>query len=105
MPVDFSPRHLAAWSSLKRAGGEHGGNRTEMLAAIGLEVLGQRHGEAARQRFLAATFGPARPKDFRGWFGDVVRSVRHGLRATAGVSEKEFVDEWRNAVTSSPSPP
>jgi hypothetical protein len=104
MPADFSPKHLAAWHSLRDSGGSHGGNRTEALAAIGLEVLAQRHGEDARRRFLSATFGPARPKDFRGWFGDIVRAKLHGLRATAGVSEKAFVEEWRAAVASAPPP-
>ena len=104
MPADFSPRHLAAWHSLRDSGGSHGGNRTEALAALGLEVLAQRHGEDARRRFLSATFGPARPKDFRGWFGDVVRGKLHGLRATAGVSEKDFVEEWRAAIASPPPP-
>jgi hypothetical protein len=76
-----------------------------MLAAIGLEVLAQRHGEDARRRFLSATFGPARPKDLRGWLGDVVRAKRHGLRATAGVSEKDFVEEWRAAIAGAPPVP
>jgi hypothetical protein len=102
MPADFSPKHLAAWHSLRDSGGSHGGNRTEALAALGLEVLAQRHGEDARRRFLSATFGPARPKDFRGWFGDVVRGKLRGLRATAGVSEKTFVEEWRAAVAAAP---
>jgi hypothetical protein len=102
MPADFSPKHLAAWYSLRDSGGSHGGNRTEALAALGLEVLAQRHGEDARRRFLSATFGPARPKDFRGWFGDVMRSKLRGLRATTGVSEKTFVEEWRAAVAAAP---
>lgn len=101
LPADFSVKHLAAWHTLRDSGGSHGGNRTEMLAALGLEVLAQRHGEDARQRFLAATFGPARPNDFRGWFGDLVRARFHGLRATAGVSEETFVEEWRTAVAAS----
>jgi hypothetical protein len=102
MPADFSPKHLAEWHSLRDSGGSHGGNRTEALAALGLEVLGQRHGEDALRRFLSATFGPARPKDFRGWFGDVMRSKLRGLRATTGVSEKTFVEEWRAAVAAAP---
>ena len=105
MPADFSPEHLAAWYSLRRDGGHFGASYAQGLAAIGLEVLAQRHGEDARRRFLAAMFGPGRPKDFRGWFGDVVRSQLHGLRATAGVSEKTFVEEWRAAVAGAPPPP
>ncbi len=101
MPAEFAARNLDAWHSLRRDATQL---RASALAETGLDVLAQNHGDEARQRFLAAMFREVRPADSRGWFGDVLRSRSSRLRAAAGVSEDEFVAEWRAALEALPAP-
>ena len=99
LPSDFSPQHLDRWLSLEKDAGE---SRARALAATGLGVLAQRHGADARQRFLAAMFRKARPADFRGWIADAIRPRASRFRAATGVSEKQFVAEWRAVLNEPP---
>jgi len=100
MPRDFSPRHLRAWSSVWMVNVE----QSRALAAVGLGVLAQRHGVEARQRFLSAMFGPARPQDVRGWLADVLQPPHRRLRTTTGVTVETLIAEWRAAVLAVPPP-
>lgn len=104
MPPDFSARDLDRWFAARNPDDL---NRSSALAATGLGVLAVRHGDGARQRFLAAMLGPARPADARGWIADVIRSRSARFRAATGISEKQFVAEWSAAlapVTATPFP-
>ena len=101
LPRDFSARHLDAWLSVGRDGEA---SRAQPLAASGLVVLAQRHGAAARRKFLAAMFRDARPADARGWFMDVILSRNNRLRAAAGIGEEQLVAEWREALASTGAP-
>ena len=95
MPENFSTRHLSAWHSVWRDTGVKEGRA---LAGSGLAVLAASHGVEARQRFLAAMFGPARSADFRGWLADVLRPRASRFRAAAGIAEEAFVVEWRRTL-------
>ena len=105
MPQEFSARDLDRWFAPQDRDDT---NSSSALAATGLGVLAQRHGADARQRFLAAMFGPARSADFRGWLADVVPSRSSRFHRVTGLREKEFVAEWRATLSadaaSQPSP-
>ena len=60
-------RHLATWLTLRRSAGE---KPARALAATGLAILAQRHGDDAVRHFLTAMYARAEPHDFRGWFSE-----------------------------------
>ena len=101
MPRDFSVRDLDRWFAAQDLADT---NRSAALAATGLGVLAVAHGADARQRFLAAMFGPARSADARGWLMDVIRSRKNRLRAAAGIDEEQLVTELRAALAPSGKP-
>jgi hypothetical protein len=100
-PPEFSARELDRWLTMRRDLGE---TRAHEIAVCLLARLAELQGDEARQKFLGAMFGPARPADFRGWFADAMQSRSARLRAAAGIGEEQLVAEWRNALAVPRSP-
>lgn len=95
MPDGFSGADVARWLSLRARAGDSG---ARALAACGLRVLGQSHGEAARRDFLAAVLGREVKKDARAWLRDVLEPVPRRFRAATGATLDGFVAEWRGWI-------
>lgn len=102
MPRDFSREHLEDWYSVRHNAGE---DKARALAAMGLAVLAERHGEEACRQFLSDFFSREYPADTRGWLRDVLNPVKTRLRRAAKVSLDDFVKEWREAVSKQPTRP
>jgi hypothetical protein len=102
LPRDFSREHLNRWYTVRR---DAGTDQARALAAVGLDVLAQRHGEEACRQFLSDLFSREYPVDARGWLRDVFNPVEKRLRRAANISLDDFVNEWREAVPPKPPQP
>lgn len=95
LPAGFARRELQKWHTLRKKIGEE---KARQLAGSGLAVLAQRAGLPKQRRFLAASLGPAKSPDFRGWWHDVRHPVSSSLSAATGWSEAELIEIWRPAL-------
>jgi hypothetical protein len=90
---------LHTWYSVRKNLGDE---PTDALAGSSLAVLAERHGVESVRRFLSARFARRQPYDARAWWHDMLRSTGARLRATTGLSEKQFTAEWQVAMADRP---